>query len=138
MGIAWGRQEKLEHYIATMGYRKGKTPMVKTKQFLDKKDFDIFADRDPDIPTVKISEAKRWIVHSMFIGDSEDPYIAAAAPLYDWERTEQGQYIMEKAIEQPEFRCEIDHARMGYNVVIYAYLKDVDMTYYFLKYPNKD
>jgi len=41
-------------------------------------------------------------VYEFPMGDTEDPEIFAAEPLYRWEKeTEQGQWVMEHAVEQP-------------------------------------
>lgn len=122
MGNTWGRQTDLEHYIAQMGYGKGQETMVKTKHYIE---------------VDKVRTAKATRVHDFFLGDSDDPYLMAAFPLSAWEKSEQGQYVMERAIEQPVFFCDQDPARFGYRVSIYAYLKEEDLTYYYLKYPNK-
>jgi hypothetical protein len=98
-----------------MGYRQGTTAMV----------------REED------KTVKNVMVHGFFMGDSEDPYLMAAFPISEWEKSEQGQYVMERAIEQPTFFCDLSPERFGYKVSIYAYLKDEDLTFYFLKFPQK-
>jgi hypothetical protein len=122
LGIARGRQTNTEYYIAQMGYRKGSETMVKMKNYIE---------------VYKVRTAKATLVHSFNMGDVEDPYLMAAFPLHDWEKSEQGQYVMEHAVEQPTFVCDVDHERMGYRVNIYAYLKEEDLTFYFLKFPKE-
>jgi hypothetical protein len=122
LGIAWGRQTNTEHYIAQMGYRKGQETMVRTKHYIE---------------VDKVRTAKATLVHSFNMGDSDDPYLMAAFPLTEWEKSEQGRYVMEHAVEQPTFFCDLSPERLGYRVSIYAYLKEEDLTYYYLKYPNK-
>ena len=116
MGIAWGRQENLEHYIAQMGYRKGSEAVVREEDKI----------------------VKNVMVHGFFMGDSEDPYLMAAFPISEWEKTDQAQYLMKHALDKPVYHCEVDHERMGYRVKIYADLREEDLTYYFLKFPRKD
>jgi hypothetical protein len=105
-----------------MGYRKGSETMVKMKNYIE---------------VDKFRTAKATLVHSFNMGDVEDPYLMAAFPLHDWEKSEQGQYVMKNAVEQPTFVCDVDHERMGYRVNIYAYLKEEDLTFYFLKFPKE-
>lgn len=121
MGITRGRQENLEHHIAQMGYGKGQETMVKTKHYIE---------------VDKVRTAKATRVHDFFLGDSDDPYLMAAFPLSEWEKSEQGRYVLEHAVEQPTFFCDVDHERLGYRVSIYAYLKEEDLTFYFLKFPR--
>jgi hypothetical protein len=122
LGITRRRQTNTEHYIAQMGYGKGQETMVRTKHYIE---------------VDKVKTAKVTLVHSFNMGDSEDPYLMAVFPLSDWEKTEQGQYVLEHAVEKPTFFCDVDHERLGYRVNIYAYLKEEDLTFYFLKFPQK-
>lgn len=73
-------------------------------------------------------------VHRFSIGDVEDPDIYAAQPIIDWQKSEQGSWVMEHAIESPVFHRMIDHSSFGYAFVIRAKLKDVDNTFYQLKW----
>lgn len=74
------------------------------------------------------------VVHRFTLGDVEDPDLYAAEPLHKWEHSEQGQFIMSKAIETPEWRRNIDYQIYGYEYVVIAKLYDVDVTYYTLRY----
>ena len=71
------------------------------------------------------------------MGDVEDPYLYAAHPLYEWQQTEFGQWVMEHSVEQPTFYCHNDLANMGFTVVVYAVLSDENLTYFQLKYGGK-
>jgi hypothetical protein len=67
------------------------------------------------------------------MGDVEDPEIYCAAPLYDWQQTEHGKWVMEHAIEKPAFFIRVgDH--YGYKVVVEAKFKKEDEVWYLLKY----
>jgi hypothetical protein len=70
----------------------------------------------------------------MFMGDCEDPYLMAAFPLKDWENSEQGQQVMSMAVEKPVFYVEIDPARMGYKIKIYAKFTEEDAVLYLVKH----
>jgi hypothetical protein len=73
------------------------------------------------------------IVHKFKMGDVEDPYLMAAAPLWEWENTEQGKWVMTHAVKQPVFYCKPNDSH-GYTVEIHAELKSKDLMYYFLKW----
>lgn len=73
-------------------------------------------------------------VHSFRISDSEDPQLYAAEPLYNWEHTDQGQWVMNHSIEQPYFQILVDPTTYGYKCQIYADLTSEDITFFKLKW----
>jgi hypothetical protein len=73
-------------------------------------------------------------VHRFTMGDVEDPDIYAAGPIIKWQNSEQGAWVMEHAIESPIWHRMVDHSSFGYTYVIRAKLKDVDYTFYQLKW----
>jgi hypothetical protein len=77
---------------------------------------------------------KKVIVHKFKLADVEDPEIYAAQPIYNWQQTEQGRWIMEHSDPAPVWHLYTDHATYGYQVSIVAQLNEVDNTYYQLKY----
>ena len=82
----------------------------------------------------RITVKKKVMVHSFAMGDVEDPYLYASQPLWQWQETEMGKWVMEHALEQPVFYCEHDAASFGYRVAIWAVLGGADLTYFELKY----
>ena len=73
-------------------------------------------------------------VHTFRLSDSEDPEIYAAEPLYNWQQTEQGQWVLAHSIEQPFFTISVDHVTYGYQCKIFANLKSEDTTFFKLKW----
>ncbi len=73
-------------------------------------------------------------VHRFTLGDVEDPDIYAADPIIKWQNSEQGAWVMEHAIESPIWHRMVDYSSFGYTYVIRAKLKDVDYTFYQLKW----
>lgn len=73
------------------------------------------------------------IFHSFTLSDVEDPEIYAAGPLYDWQQTEKGKWVMAHCTT-PAYKIMMDQNNWGYRVVIYGELSDEDTTYYTLKY----
>jgi hypothetical protein len=98
----------------------------KTKRVIDK--FMVFDDRVHEIHTV--------VVHRFRMGDVEDPDLYAAEPLYQWQESEMGQWVMERAVDTPEWHRHADPMTFGYQYAIVAKLKDVDYTWWTLKWAN--
>jgi len=96
---------------------------------------------EPKNPTheVMIIEDRAYRIHEVTVhrftmGDVEDPDLYAAEPIIKWQNSEQGAWVMEHAIESPIWHRMVDHASFGYTYVIRAKLKDVDYTFYQLKW----
>jgi hypothetical protein len=68
------------------------------------------------------------------MGDVEDPDLFVAEPIWKWQQTEAGQWIMENAIDRPSWHRHIDHASYGYIYAIRADLTPEQLTYYKLKF----
>ena len=73
-------------------------------------------------------------VYEFRIGDVDDPEIYAASPLWEWERTEQGKWVMENAIESPVYYRDVDHVSFGHKFSIRAKLKAQDAVFFKLKW----
>jgi hypothetical protein len=82
----------------------------------------------------KVHKIHDVVVHRFTMGDVEDPDLYAAQPLIEWQRSEKGAWIMEHAVESPIWHRMVDHTSFGYAFVIRARLKDVDYTFYQLKW----
>lgn len=74
------------------------------------------------------------ILHSFTMGDVEDPYLYAAFPISEWQRTEQGRWIMSNVVGEPKFHITPDINSFGYCVVITGDLTPEAATYFTLKY----
>lgn len=74
------------------------------------------------------------VVHRFHMGDVDDPDIYAAQPLYDWKESEMGQWVMERAVDTPEWHRHVDPMSYGYRYAIIARLKDIDYTFWVLKW----
>lgn len=81
-----------------------------------------------------IEELHKVIVHSFNISDVEDPDLYAATPLYDFEQSEKGKWIMENAIEKPIWHRQRDYATFGYRYAIMAELPKDKYIFYKLKF----
>lgn len=73
------------------------------------------------------------VVYTFSLGDVEDPEVYVAEPILKWQRTEQGQWIMEHSVQTPMWRRAANHSYL-YIYDIVAWLEDTDYTYWALKY----
>jgi hypothetical protein len=81
-----------------------------------------------------VEQTKTVVVHSFSMGDVEDPDLYAAQPLIEWERSEQGQWAMENAVETPSWHRMADPYNYGYRYEIRAKLRGPALTEWLLKY----
>jgi hypothetical protein len=77
---------------------------------------------------------KEVIVHKIRMGDVEDPDLFVAEPIWQWQQSDEGKWIMEKSKQQPMWKRNIDTASYGYVYTIHAWLDGPDLTYWKLKH----
>lgn len=76
----------------------------------------------------------RVIVHEIKLGDVEDPDLYVAEPIYQWQQSEVGKWVMEHSVETPKYLQYIDIASYGYTYKIEARLTNKDYVWWTLKY----
>ena len=76
------------------------------------------------------------VVHHFPMGDVEDPDLYAAQPLYEWQQSEAGTWVMKHAVEPPYWTRQPDMESYGYRYYVVARLKEQDQTYFKLKWSN--
>lgn len=81
-----------------------------------------------------VEKIHKVVVHDFRLGDVDDPDLYAAQPIYEWEKSEAGQWVMANAVETPEWRRANDMSVYGYRYAIVAKLRDKDLTWFKLKY----
>lgn len=79
-------------------------------------------------------ETSRYMIHTIHMGDVEDPELMIAEPLYTWEKSEAGQWAMKNSKPKPSFHHMVDHLTYGHTYHICAYLTPQQYTYWKLKY----
>ena len=79
----------------------------------------------------------RLAVHSIPMGDVEDPEVYAAEPIMHWEKTEQGQWLHEHSTQHMEFLIRANTYSYGWVIIIFAWLEGADLTYYNLKWGDE-
>lgn len=73
-------------------------------------------------------------VHSFTMGDVEDPDLYAAQPIYEWQESDAGKWVIEHAVETPFWHRTIDPTSYGHKYYIIARLKEQDQIYWTLKW----
>jgi hypothetical protein len=86
----------------------------------------------------KVHKIYKVIVHRFKMGDVEDPDIYAAEPIWKWQESEMGKWVTERAVDTPEWHRHVDYMTYGYQYAIVAKLKDVDYTFWVLKWGSVD
>ena len=74
------------------------------------------------------------LVHTFRLGDVEDPDIYAAEPIWAWQQSDAGCWIMEHAVEKPYWVRRTDYQSYGYEFKIVARLSEADAVFFKLKY----
>ena len=82
---------------------------------------------------VKFSD---MVVHRFRIGDVEDAVLYAIEPIWQWQQSDAGQFVMENAVEPPWWVRHVDLNWYGFEFVIMARMRESDQTFYTLKYVN--
>lgn len=82
----------------------------------------------------RVEEIREVTVHEFTIGDVDDPEIYAAQPIWEWQNTERGQWVMANAYEVPIFYHQQDFATMGHKYVIKAKFMGSALTEWLLRY----
>ena len=74
------------------------------------------------------------VVHTIRMGDVEDPDLFVAQPIYEWQQTEAGKWIMENSNPKPSWHRQVDYTTYGQLYLIRAYLTHKQLTFWKLKY----
>ncbi len=81
----------------------------------------------------RVEEVKEFVVHSFSMGDVEDPDLYAAQPLYEWEKSDIGQWVMKNAADTPTWHRMADAVTYGYRYQIRAKFVGPSLTEYLLR-----
>ena len=76
-------------------------------------------------------------VHEIRMGDVEDPDLFVADPIWRWQQTEAGKFVMEHAEDKPYWTRNVDHASYGYKYCIMARLSEQNETFWRLLCSDK-
>lgn len=76
---------------------------------------------------------ERRVVHSFIMGDVEDPELYAAQPIYEWQQTEMGKWVMKHGLD-PQFHIVMEPITYGYRITITAHITPKRWTEFALKF----
>jgi hypothetical protein len=68
----------------------------------------------------RVEECRELVVHEFTLGDVEDPDLYAAQPLWEWQQSEFGQWVMKNAADTPTWHRHADPITYGYKYKITA------------------
>lgn len=80
-----------------------------------------------------MSTVHKCVVHKFLLGDVDDPEIYAAEPIFSWQQTEVGKWVMKNAIDIYWVKS-LDHNTFGYEYKIVAQFIEKDYVFWNLKY----
>jgi hypothetical protein len=83
-----------------------------------------------------VEEIHKVVVHTFSVGDAEDPDIYAAGPMYTWEKSDAGQFIMKHAANEPTWQKSVDQLTWGFKYVIIAELEKKKLSEFYLRFGN--
>ena len=75
-----------------------------------------------------------FIAHRFMVSDVDDPDIHAAQPLYEWQQSEAGKWMMENSNPTPLWERQQYNLTYGTRYVIKSYLTPKLHMYWKLKY----
>lgn len=77
------------------------------------------------------------LVHEIRMGVVVDPDLFIASPIWDWQQTDAGKFVMEHAVEQPYWISVVDPSNYGHVYRIMARLSEPDQLFWTLKWSKK-
>jgi hypothetical protein len=81
-----------------------------------------------------VEEIHKVVAHQFNLGDVDDPEIYAASPIWEWQQSEPGKFIMEHAVNKPEWHRHLDHTTYGYQYAITAELEAKKLSEFYLRW----
>lgn len=73
-------------------------------------------------------------IQEIDLGDVEDPDLLVADPIWRWQQTDEGKFIMEHAVDTPYWTRTFDYNTYGHKYRIMARLKEQDETFWRLRW----
>ena len=74
------------------------------------------------------------VVHTIRMGDVDDPDLYAAEPLWKWQESEQGKFVMKHAVDKPEWHRHTDYVTYGYKYAVTAELEAKKLSEFLLRW----
>jgi hypothetical protein len=84
----------------------------------------------------RVKEIRKVIVHRIRMGDVEDPDLYVAQPLWEWQESEQGKFVMENSLSQPEWHRYNSMFDFGWTYAVMAELDSKKLAEFYLRWGN--
>jgi hypothetical protein len=81
-----------------------------------------------------VEEIHKVVVHRFRMGDVEDPDLYAAQPIHEWEQSDAGKFVMENAVDTPEWHRQLDPMSYGHQYAIVAELEKKKLSEFYLRF----
>ena len=85
----------------------------------------------------KVHQIHKVIVHRFQMGDVEDPDLYAAQPLWEWQQSEMGRWVMDHSVETPMWHRQTNPNQYHTDYAVQAWLKGADYSFWVLKWGNQ-
>lgn len=85
-----------------------------------------------------IEEIHRVVVHRFKVYQMDEPSIYAAGPMYEWQHSEQGKFVMANAEDTPAWHKQMNMTTYGYDYAIVAELESKKLSEFYLKWGKPD
>jgi len=79
---------------------------------------------------------ERRTVHRFTMSDVEDPELYVAQPIYEWQQTEHGKWVMKHG-KDPQYHMNMDPITYGYQIIITTHITPKRWTEYCLRFVDK-
>ena len=84
-----------------------------------------------------VDEIHKIVVHRFRMGDVEDPDLYAAQPIWEWQESEAGKFVMKHAIETPIWRRQADPYNYGHEYAVIAELEKKKLSEFYLRFDKE-
>lgn len=81
-----------------------------------------------------VEEIHKVVVYRFRVSDSEDPDLYAAEPLFRWQNSDSGKFIMEHAITTPEWHRNVNPSTLSYDYIIVAEIEKKKLSEFYLRW----
>jgi hypothetical protein len=84
-----------------------------------------------------VEEIHKVVVHKFSMGDVEDPDLYASQPLWEWQESPAGKFVMKHAVTSPEWQRRADAYSYGHEYAVVAELEMKKLSEFYLRF-DKD
>jgi hypothetical protein len=88
------------------------------------------------LPNNTVEEIHTVVVHKFQVGDVEDADLYAGEPLWKWQESDAGKFVMEHAKVTPMWQRTVDNLTWGHTYAIIAELEKKKLSEFYLRFGN--